>query len=137
MAPAADLAAGSTYGVWVWGESGSGKTHAVTTAYPGCYRKGSNKWWDGYQGEGVAFLDDLDPTGVKFLGRYLKIWGDRYAFIGEVKGGGLSIRPGKFVVTSQYSIEECCAQVDPQTRQAILRRFVEIHKVRDQEIILV
>ena len=137
MAKAADLPSGVIIGSWIHGVSGSGKTHAVTTAYPDCYRKGCNKWWDGYQGEEVAFLDDIDPNGVKFLGRFIKIWADRYAFVAEDKGGAKSIRPRKLIITSQYSIERCCEHVDQETKEAFLRRFVEIEKVQGQNIILV
>jgi len=79
-------------------------------------------------------LDDIDPTSAAWLGRFLKIWGDRYSFLAESKGCSASIRPRKFIVTSQYSPGEIFE--DERTISAILRRFVVIEKLLDQNIII-
>ena len=49
----------------------------------------NNKWWDGYQSQKVVIMEDVDKETVKFLHHHLKIWADRWGFIGETKGAQL------------------------------------------------
>ena len=107
--------------LWIWGASGCGKSKYVRSEHPVFYSKGMSKWWDGYNREEVVLLDDFAPEHGKYLGYFLKIWADHYAFNAEVKGGMLNIRPDIVIVTSQYSIEDCFE--DAQTIAAITRRF--------------
>jgi len=120
-------------GIWIHGESGSGKTRAVYAAYPELYQKACSKWWDGYQGEDIVLVDDIDIYSVA-LGGHIKHWADFAPFIAERKGAASRIRPKKFFVTSQYKIEEIWTDV--QTQAALGRRFTVIEKIRGQAIII-
>jgi len=110
-----------TTGYWFHGPPGTGKSFTARMENPNAYIKSANKWWDGYQGEEVVILDDLDLMH-KVLGHHLKIWGDAYAFNAEDKGGSRMIRPKRIIVTSNYTIEFMFAG-DEDMIKAILRRY--------------
>lgn len=111
-------------GYWLWGVPGAGKTHYARTKFTDIYVKSQNKWFDGYNGQQSIILDDYDCG--KFLGHYLKIWCDRWACSGEVKGGTVHLRHHYFIITSNYSIEEMFSE-DTSMQEAIRRRCEVIH----------
>lgn len=112
-------------GVWVYGKSGQGKSHYVREKYPNIYSKDLNKWWDNYRGEEIVLLDDLSKNGA-CLGHHLKIWTDKYACKGEIKGGTVNLKHHTFFVTSQYLPSAYWAD-DPEMLEAVERRFTFIH----------
>lgn len=108
--------------IWICGKSGSGKSKWVRDKFGSAfYSKPMSKWWDGYNGEDVVVLEDLDKDNAVFMKFFLKIWADHYAFNAEVKNGMIAIRPKTFIVTSQYTIDDCFPDIE--TRNAIKRRF--------------
>ena len=112
---------------WVSGLAGTGKSYwARTRASPDkIFPKNCNKWWDGFSpsNHSVVVVEDFPRDGAPFT-QLMKVWSDRYTFIGEVNGGQLSINPGKFflIITSNYSIEDVFPGED---NVAIRRRFQE------------
>lgn len=106
-------------GVWYYGEPGVGKSYKARTENPDAYIKAQNKWFDGYAGQKVIILDDLDSA---CLGHYLKIWADRYSCVGETKGSTVQLVHEKFIVTSNYHPSDLWPE-DVLLQQAITRRF--------------
>jgi hypothetical protein len=82
----------------------------------------------------VVHIDEVDPTHTNKFGAFLKNWGDKWPFAAEVKGGALQIRPKLVVVTSNYCIEDM--GFDQVTQLAIQRRYVQVRKLKDQDIIV-
>ena len=123
-------------GIWLRGTPGSGKSHLVETTFPEAYRKPQNKWWDGYEGQEVVILEDLDGP---FLNHYLKIWADKWKATGEIKGGTIPLQHKWFIVTSNYSIRDIVEmgakgdRVDFVLAEAIERRFKEIILMDESE----
>lgn len=110
---------------WYFGTSGTGKSRKARTENPDAYIKMCNKWWDGYAGQDTVILEDFNMEQAKFLAHHLKIWSDHYPFPAEKKGGTIVIRPKRFIVTSNYSLEECFGEDKTGALEPLSRRFQE------------
>jgi len=112
-------------GIWYHGPPGTGKSHAARALSDDYYMKPQNKWFDGYEGQKNIIIDDFDKGGV-CLGHYLKIWADKYAATGEIKGATVKLQHEKLIITSNYSIEDLWGD-EPNMLDAIRRRFHVTH----------
>nr|WAE42553.1 MAG: replication associated protein [Cressdnaviricota sp.] len=121
-------------GVWIWGQTGVGKSHCVDVAFPDAYKKSGDHWWYNYQDEDVVWIDEFDACMVKPLGRLLKQWADKYPFQAEFKGGYMTIRPKRIIVTSNYSPETLFN--DKTLLLPILRKFIVIEKLTKEQNII-
>lgn len=71
------------------------------------FKKNLSKWWDGYLGEEIVIIEELQPNWCSISGGKLKVWLDQYVFSGEVKGGTIEkMRPKWFIMTSNYTLEQ-------------------------------
>jgi hypothetical protein len=115
---------------WVWGPTGIGKSRwAASQDLPkNQYRKNFNKWWCGFNHTTTCVVLEDYPAAPQgdVLSQYIKIWGDRYPFTAEVKGGSILMEPGRWalIITSNHSIEQ--AITNQSDRDAIKRRFTEV-----------
>ncbi len=64
-----------------------------------------------------------------------KIWSDKYACTGEIKGGVTKLRHKWFIVTSNYDIDTLFADKGGVMCAAIKRRFKEIEFREKQDSI--
>jgi len=110
------------YNLWYYGPPGTGKSRKVRDDHGDqFFDKLLNKWWDGYAGQDVVLLDDLDKNHA-CLGSHIKRWADIYAFNAEIKNGGMSIRPKVIIITSNYH-PDLIWHEDTVLCSAIKRRF--------------
>lgn len=107
---------------WLCGPPGTGKT-VRAKAMGSYFIKAPNKWFDGYLGEDVLIVEDLEPQHSRTMSWFLKIWGDYDPVTAQVKGSSLFIRPDILCVTSNYTIDEM--GWDESTTLAMKRRFKE------------
>jgi MoxR-like ATPase len=68
--------------------------------------------------------------------QHLKIWGDRYPFIGETKGSAVMVEPRRFfvIITSNFPMEQCFTR--QEDLEALKRRFHVIHMTEDKRVLV-
>lgn len=112
-------------GWWIYGESGTGKTHFVRNLLKDpnrIYLKGLNKWWDGYRAQDLVILEDVDRSHDWMYG-HLKNWVDRWPFSAEQKGSTRLIRPRWVIITSNHHPMDVFANITQADKEAVMRRF--------------
>jgi len=121
-------------GLWLYGPPRIGKSTRIDLYMEEhgyrLYRKPIDKWWTNYQYEDYVVIDEWSPYHREFTS-LLKTWVNHIVQRVEVKGGTMEIRPKFFIVTSNYSIEECFKNTrnldDKRDLEAIGGRFKEVY----------
>ncbi len=124
-------APGGVRGLWFWGKPNTGKSHrareiSLKEFDQNPYVKDTTRWWDGYEGEKVVVLDDLDSSFAQMPGltNRLKVWTDKYPVNGEIKGGTIPLEHEIFIVTSNHRPHEVWPKAEQRSDlAAVLSRF--------------
>lgn len=120
------------HNLWLWGETGTGKSFFITYFIDGINRwwkrrceklhqtylplrifnHQKTKWWCGYMGEEIIVINEVNPTFCSWYANEIKEWVDQYPFNAEVKGSNIGkIRPLFFIFTSNYNLDECFCEM--------------------------
>lgn len=126
--------------IWVYGKTGLHKTRCALKSGRAMARalgrkpddiwmsSGGLRWFDGYDGQAVAILDDFRAKHVANFAFFLRLL-DRYSFDVEFKGGFVSWRPRVIFITCPYSPDECFATRGkhvPEDMQQLHRRITQV-----------
>jgi len=114
--------------VWIYGESGVGKTRLAYEWFPNIYRKtnSSGKWWDGYDSHAEVLIDDIKDNSKEMYSLLLELL-DRYEVRVEAKGASRQFLAKNIIVTSIFSPYEMFSQFSDA--KELLRRIDEVKQI--------
>lgn len=107
---------------WYHGSTGSGKTRAAFDEFPDAWiSMNTGDWFEGYDGQECAILDDVRGDFCKFH-VWLRLL-DRYPYRVAVKGSSREWVSRVVIVTCPYKPEVLFRNRDGEELQQILRRI--------------
>lgn len=109
-----------------WGRTCTGKSRrAWDEAGDGAYGKDPrSKFWDGYTGQEAVIIDEF--RGGIDISHILR-WTDRYPVRVEIKGSSRPLDAARIWITSNVDPRSWYPDLDPETLDALLRRFNITH----------
>jgi len=109
---------------WIYGPTGTGKTRYCWAIDPDLWSSTNDlKWFDGYNGQASALLDDFRSSHIRFTSLLRLL--DRYPLQVPIKGGFVQWRPQKIYITSPGHPKDCYDVGDENVAQ-LLRRITKI-----------
>lgn len=118
--------------IWLYGDSGVGKTRYVYENFSDVYRPITEKWWSGYDGHKTVLIDDIRPSWCSFQ-RLLQLT-DIYPFMVETKGGSRQAMFDTIVLTAPVDHKKMW---DSETKEDVLqlsRRITEEREMTHKSI---
>lgn len=123
---------------WFWGPTGTGKTRAafeIATKFGKhaddfWISTGDLKWFDGYDGQSVAILDDFRAKHASSFAFFLRLL-DRYPAMVQIKGATVSWDPTIIIITCAYNPVTCFstrASHIPEDIEQLDRRISRIYQ---------
>lgn len=112
--------------IWIYGNSGAGKSYDAKGNYPNAYVKGNNmsKWYQDYDGQKEVILEEFRNSTMTFselLGLL-----QPYEFRVETKGGSRQMKATTIVINTCYSPTEIYPSIS-ENRDQLYRRITELH----------
>lgn len=113
-----------TEGIFVDGETGTGKSSSLAAAYPKAYWLGlggsKETWWDNYDGEPIVIIDEYYPGAMDEM--VLKRLLDRTPYLVPVKNAFTPFLSAKVIILSNFTFDECFPP-NTHSMDAVRRRF--------------
>jgi len=115
--------------IYIHGPPRTGKSIGVLRAFPGCFMKSSpsGMWWDGYSGQDVIVLDDVDKDWCSMSD--LMSWTDGLPLSVPIKGGMVPAHWDTVVMTSNSTWLEYMRDKPHVQAQALQARVSEMWEV--------
>lgn len=111
--------------IWIWGDSGTGKSKMAREITEDPYTKNEgSKWWIGYDKHEHVIIDDFRDSWWPIT-EFLRIL-DRYECKLETKGGSRQLLAKKIVITTIKKPEEHYKNAPGEPLKQLTRRITQV-----------
>lgn len=118
--------------IWLWGPTGTGKSHWAHQHHPDAYWKNMDEeFWEDYDGQDTVVLDDIRGHHMKYT-TLLRLF-DRYPLGIKVKGRSARFRSTTIICTSNVH-PSMLYQKSSEDLEQLIRRITEIREMTERHI---